>query len=65
VEYIIVYHTGVSNNTKLAKLDAEDIAAATEKTNSIFHDLKQSGAREHFLVDILPLNGIRKLDALE
>jgi hypothetical protein len=65
LEYIIIYHTGTSNNTKLARLEAEDIRTATEKTQAIFNDLKQSGAREHFLVEVLPLNGIRKLDALE
>ncbi|MEK5585464.1 hypothetical protein MKZ21_24800 [Paenibacillus sp. FSL P2-0536] len=39
MEYIEIYHTGTSNNTKLARLEAEDITAAIEKTNTIFREL--------------------------
>lgn len=59
--YIVKYQSGSSEDIKLAQIEAEGAPEAIEKVNSLFSEL----SREHVLIDVTPLNDIRKLDMYE
>lgn len=63
--YIISYQTGSSDEIKLAQIESEDVVKATEKVNQLFSEFDSIGNRTYRLVDVKPLHGIRKLDALD
>ncbi len=60
--YLVIYKVGESEDTKLAQIEAEDIREAWENTESIFSELGVVRSRKHTLLDVVPLNDVRKLD---
>ena len=62
--YILTYNIG-SDENKLAQIESEGIAEAQVKAESILSELNSIRGRKHKLIDIQPLNAIRKLDSLD
>lgn len=63
--YIISYKVGSSEEVKLAQIEAEEVNEAIEKVKGLFLELESIGNRKYRIIDVVALNGIRKLDALD